>query len=110
MSHLDIARAVHSQYEINEKNEKSPQPGADQVAPPASGYEINERNEISLPRFEELVWVHVSREEVEASRPPADWDGVVPDGCRWPGLCQTLGPCPHHLSHASCRIRERVGS
>lgn len=41
-----------------------------------------------------LAWVRVPRGEVEASTPPAGWDGSLPDGCRWPQLCQTLGPCP----------------
>lgn len=110
MSYLDIARTVGSDYERNEKNEESPLLGSGQSTGQRSLYEINERNEKSPQRLKGLVWMHVSREDVEASKPPADWDGVVPDECRWPGLCQTLGPCPHHLSHESCRIRERAGS
>lgn len=102
--YLRLARTAVVPNEINEKDEESPRPSPLIAVSP---YEINEK---SLSDLTDLVWMHVSREEVEASKPPADWDGVVPDGCRWPGLCRTLGPCPHHLSRASCRIRERAES
>ena len=50
-----------------------------------------------------LLWMHVSRDEVEASKPPADWDGSLPDSCGWRSLCQVLGPCPRYLTGGPCR-------
>jgi hypothetical protein len=52
----------------------------------------------------EVLWVHVPRGEVEASKPPAGWDGTLPSACAWPQLCHTLGPCPRHLAKGACRV------
>jgi hypothetical protein len=51
-----------------------------------------------------LIWMHVLREDVETSKPPADWDRSLPEACGWRSLCQTLGPCPRHLTGGPCRI------
>ena len=90
MSYLDIARGVALGNERNERNEKSP-----------LVIEADSRVVGHAPTSE-LLWVHVSREEVEASAPPADWDGTLPVACRWADLCQVLGPCPHHLNQIAC--------
>jgi hypothetical protein len=90
MSYLDIARGVTLSYERNERNEKSP--GLSEVS----------ARSVPDPSSSEVLWVHVSREEVEASAPPAGWDGTLPVACRWADLCQVLGPCPHHLNQIAC--------
>jgi hypothetical protein len=51
-----------------------------------------------------LIWMHVSQEEVDASKPPADWDGYLPDSCGWRSFCQVLGPCPRHLAGGTCQF------
>jgi hypothetical protein len=103
-------------YEINEINEVSPTTSS-AVGPRVSRSDSlstqHENSRLRLSREEatalglnpEVLWVHVSRDEVEASAPPMHWKGTLPAGCRWARLCQTLGPCPRHLSHNAC-VRE----
>jgi hypothetical protein len=56
------------------------------------------------PESTSLYWMHVAREDVEASKPPTDWDGSLPDGCGWSSLCGTLGPCRRYLAGGPCRF------
>jgi hypothetical protein len=106
-----VERIAH--YEINEINEISPTPSRGvgrrgHRSDPMSAEHENSRLRLSceeataLGLNPELVWVHVSRDEVEATVPPADWNGALPGGCRWKHLCQTLGPCPRHKAHDAC--------
>jgi hypothetical protein len=97
-------------YEINEKDEISPTRREAEGSPPSR---LNDTKE-EFPRREggaeatalglnpDLLWVHVSRHEVEASAPPMNWDGTLPDVCRWTRLCKTLGPCPQHRNRGAC--------
>jgi hypothetical protein len=62
---------------------------------------ILSRGQLEAPS---LVWRHVSREDVEASRPPADWGGALPATCAWLSLCASLGPCPRYLRRGPCRV------
>jgi hypothetical protein len=50
-----------------------------------------------------LQWVNVYTGPVEATRPHADWDGTLPEGCGWPALCSVLGPCPRRQVGGPCR-------
>lgn len=124
MSYLDIARSVGPDYEINERNEISPASAhtkmhnsgtdgsaATSLGVPCGGYERNEKTHrdclstdeaIRLGLDPTLVWVRVSHDEVEASKPPADWDGALPTTCRWRTLCEVLGPCPRQQAHGVC--------
>ena len=56
------------------------------------------------PKISAVVWFTVSHEEVDASKPPGDWDGTLPASCAWRSLCQTLGPCSRHLVGDPCRL------
>jgi len=98
MSYLDIARGVILGNERNERNEKSP-----------LVIEADSRVLGHAPTSE-LLWVHVSRHEVEASVLPPGWDGTLPESCGWRSLCQSLGPCPRHLAgdHGVQSKREAV--
>ena len=51
-----------------------------------------------------LVCMNVSRDEVDASRPPAGWDGTLPDTCAWPLICHPLGPYHRSRTGGPCRI------
>lgn len=53
---------------------------------------------------DDLTWVRVSREEVDETAPPADWDGTPPADCAWSHLCTVLGPCPH-VADGRCRCQ-----
>jgi hypothetical protein len=65
-------------------------------ASPADSRILSEREAVALGLDPHLLWLHVPRcDVVEATRPPADWDGTLPIGCRYTRLCRTLGPCPH---------------
>jgi hypothetical protein len=108
--YLNIAQqAVHTN-ETHDRHEESPV--GDRVAYSTK----NERNEIheksrrrlscaealAIGLNPDLVWIRVSKEVVEASAPPPGWNGILPGGCRWSQLCQTLGPCPHPLQRGAC--------
>ena len=54
----------------------------------------------------EILWMHVSRADVKASKPPDGWDGTLPATCAWPQLCAVLGPCPRHLDGGPCRLSQ----
>lgn len=109
--YLDLARAAegseppNSAAERNEENEI-------RVVVASPQYERNEENEESPGFLDDaevralglnpvLRWMHVSREEIEATAPPPGWDGTLPQHCRWSNLCRVLGPCPHAIS--GCR-------
>jgi hypothetical protein len=49
-----------------------------------------------------LVALLRKRAPVEATRPPAGWDGSLCAGCRWPALCRVLGPRGPHLAGGPC--------
>jgi hypothetical protein len=49
-----------------------------------------------------LAWAQVARNPVAATRPPSDWDGVVPAGCGAPLCCKMLGPCGHFAQNGWC--------
>lgn len=100
-----LAQSVVSGNEVSKSNETNPshshgEPTENRGAP-AVRLTISEAVALGLnPR---LTWIRVSREEVEASAPPADWDRTLPAHCAWPCLCRTLGPCPRHRSGSPCR-------
>jgi hypothetical protein len=48
------------------------------------------------------AWARVARGAVSATRPPVDWDGVVPAGCGAKLCCKMLGPCGHFAQHGRC--------
>jgi hypothetical protein len=113
--YLSIARSATEPDEINEINEKTPtiEPFTC-IASNVAEYEKNEENEKSLRTLSPveadaiglnstLIWVRVSREEVEATAPAPGWDGTLPTACAWPALCGALGPCPRHRSGGPCR-------
>jgi hypothetical protein len=100
-------------YEINEINEISPAPSRgvgprDHRSQSTSAEHENSRLRLSCEEATahglnpDVLWVRVSHDEIEASAPPRNWDGVLPAGCRWTHLCQTLGPCPRHVAHDAC--------
>ena len=91
MSYLDIARSVDTECEKSELSEITTGP-----------FRVSGEGSAEVPT-PELVWMPVSREDVEASVPPVDWDGTLPAGCRWERLCRTLGPCPQHVSRSACQ-------
>jgi hypothetical protein len=74
MTYLDIVRAARLACEKSEISEKS-------RAVSASG---------------------VHRGPVEASPPPAGWDGIAPAGCGALIACRTLGPCRHFTETGRC--------
>lgn len=41
---------------------------------------------------------------VQASSPPAGWDGALPEACGWPKTCCLLGPCPRSAVGRPCRL------
>ena len=84
MTYLAIARAA---FDGTRKTRKVPTGGENESA---RGYEINELNEKR------------SRGPVEASTPPAGWEGVAPADCGAPPACRTLGPCAHFTEHGQC--------
>jgi putative DNA primase/helicase len=43
-------------------------------------------------------------EPIEASAPPADWDGQIPVDCGQPKVCQVLGPCAASLQTGGCLL------
>jgi hypothetical protein len=107
--YLTIARSA---IPTNEKNEKRPEKS---LTESVSQYEENEKNEESprcLSREQatalrlnpDLTWMHVFRDEVEVSKPFAEWDGSLPNACAWQSVCQSLGPCPRHLTGGPCRL------
>jgi hypothetical protein len=65
--------------EINERNEESPRARMD-----------SEVTALGLSPL--LLWIRVSRDKVEASRPPEGWDGTLCANCSWPDFCRALGP------------------
>jgi hypothetical protein len=46
--------------------------------------------------------ISIARESIEATRPPAGWDGQVCPGCQWPKFCSVLGPRGPHLPGGPC--------
>lgn len=115
MSYLDIARNITPEYERNERNEKSLTirvipPSID--APTSVGVETVRDESPGDPRQltaaemasaglnARLIWMHVAcyQQSVEASEPPATWDGELPLGCCYRHLCEVLGPCPHAVA------------
>jgi hypothetical protein len=123
MSYLDIAKTVVTEYEKNERNEKTPA-GEDPVAivppsltdpdrsqpapvslesPQKGSRQLTAVEAVALGLNPDLIWMRVSREEVAASRPPGDWDRILPDACAWRSLCHVLGPCPRHQDGEPCR-------
>jgi hypothetical protein len=83
--------------------EERPTKAANQAA---AGVALTRHEAAALGLDPELRWVRVSREEVEASVPPLEWDGSLPVGCWQPRLCRVLGPCPHQRSGACCMHQE----
>ena len=53
-----------------------------------------------------LKWAHVYQGPVAASVPPADWDGVVPEDCGQPALCEKLGPCANRGKTGLCPLMD----
>ena len=53
-----------------------------------------------------LRWAHVYQGPVAASIPAADWDGVVPQDCGQPGLCEKLGPCANRGKTGVCPLMD----
>jgi hypothetical protein len=111
MSYLDIARAAASGCEKSELSEKGPRNDhREDFAQALQTEALNSRRGV-LSRAEAgalglnptLIWIRVSREEVEATASPVGWDGTLPAACAWPALCQTLGPCPRQRENAPCR-------
>jgi hypothetical protein len=72
--------------------------------PPVDRRILTQREAIACGLDPQLTWMRVSQAEVEATRPPHDWDGTLPAGCRYSQLCRTLGPCRH------CHDQETKGS
>jgi hypothetical protein len=117
MSYLDIARATVAGCETSESSEISPEPGQSQSGTMDEARAIPDVRRHCLPRQEatalglnpDLIWMRVSRDEVEASKPPPSWDRTLPDVCRWRSLCQSLGPCQRHLVGQPCWV-DRISS
>jgi hypothetical protein len=108
MSYLDIARAARKarkvrvneggttrihvpECEISEISEKSPEVQTDGVRPGFVPHPV-------------LSGIRVYRGSVEASTPPAGWNGVVPTDCGKRGICAKLGPCPGSGSTGACPL------
>jgi len=88
------------------KSEKSvisvPEPG-EEPFPPAPGI----TNAPAVPGVDlPLRWAHVYQGPVATSVPPADWDGVVPEDCGQPALCETLGPCANRGKTGTCPLTD----
>jgi hypothetical protein len=108
--YLSIARNAVRANERDERDEESPMRSH---GLPEQRYERNESDEESpdllgddearaLGLDPALRWVRVYAEPVEPTRPPADWDGSLPDCCGWPELCRALGPCPRSGAGGAC--------
>jgi hypothetical protein len=117
MSYLDIARAAVAGCEISERSERSPEPDQSRRGmreePRATldvrRQRLSREEATALGLNPEVIWMRVSRDAVEASKPPSTWDGRLPHACGWRSLCQSLGPCPRHPASRPCR-RERPSS
>jgi len=108
--YLAIARGVVSEDEKDEFDERSRPLTAAADPAPLSGDDSNNWGE-DRPAAEvvakfsldpPLRWVPVNRGPVQASKPPADWDGSVPAGCGVLLCCRMLGPCQHFAQHGHC--------
>ena len=60
------------------------------------------------PAASTLTWHHVYQGPVEATVPPASWDGHVPEGCGAPPSCRVLGPCHYVTQHGRCWAEKGV--
>jgi hypothetical protein len=113
MTYLTIARAAF------DETRKTRKVRTDEGNESASGYEINEKNEKSpdvqakgattgFVPHPVLSSIRVYRGSVEASTPPAGWNGVVPTDCGKRAICAKLGPCPGWGSTGACPLAPAV--
>jgi hypothetical protein len=117
MSYLDIARAAVAGCEKSERSERSPEHEQSPSGTRDETGRVDERPNRGLSHEEaiglglnpDVIWMRVSRDDVEASKPPTTWDRALPHACGWRSLCQSLGPCPRHLASRPCQ-RERPSS
>src|SRR5215212_3253283 len=94
MNYLEIARRARAGYEKDESDEKRSQNPAPNLAGThrgsTGGGEIARRRAYRLP--------------IEATAPPLDWDGMLPEPCGWPAICAVLGPCARSQDGRPCRL------
>ena len=64
---------------------------------------------VSIAPYRERIAAHkpalvvlLRRGPVEATQPPAGWDGSPCAGCRWERFCRALGPRGPHLVNGPC--------
>jgi hypothetical protein len=94
MNYLEIARRAVASYEIDESDEKGGARSASDLATTLSTSE-GDGDTARRPGFSRLV---------EATIPPPDWAGTLPEACGWRKACSVLGPCPRSLAGDPCRL------
>ena len=74
--------------------------GADLIAEVRPGADLAPFRDHILAHKPALV--AALRGPVEATEPPAGWQGATCDGCRWERFCSVLGPRGPHLDGGPC--------
>ena len=74
----------------------------EQHGPQVGGNRLTPEETAAVGLDPALGQAQVARGPVAATKPPGDWDGVVPAGCGAPLCCKMLGPCGHFARHGRC--------
>jgi hypothetical protein len=110
MNYLAIVRAARKARKVRASEEAS----ASAHVPQCEKSEICEKSpevqmEGAVPGWVPhplLSGLRVYRGSVEASTPPAGWNGVIPADCGRAPFCTKLGPCPARRQSGSCALAD----